>query len=157
MKNKADNPGVKIPPPLIYVLIFVVSVLIEKAVPISFASLRSTTFRYAGAVLILSGLLFMVPAVSQFIRSKNTLVPVRPANSLQTNGVYSVSRNPMYLGWLILYIGLIPIVGNWWSLIFAIIVIVAVTYLVIKPEEQYLRRRFGESYLSYTSKVRRWI
>jgi protein-S-isoprenylcysteine O-methyltransferase Ste14 len=63
----------------------------------------------------------------------------------------------MYLGLLCLYLGLIPLLGNLWTLIFVIILILVVTAAVIKPEERYLERWFGQSYAAYKLKVRRWV
>jgi protein-S-isoprenylcysteine O-methyltransferase Ste14 len=63
----------------------------------------------------------------------------------------------MYLGLVLLYTGLAFLTGNWWTLILLPFVVVVVNYFMIRPEEKYLERSFGQSYLEYRSKVRRWI
>ena len=93
----------------------------------------------------------------QFIKSKNTVVTVKPASSLQTSGIYSVSRNPMYLGLILIYLGMAFIFGNWWTLLLFPVLIVLINYLIILPEERYLIRAFGNSYSDYKNRVRRWI
>jgi protein-S-isoprenylcysteine O-methyltransferase Ste14 len=101
--------------------------------------------------------LFILPALIKFAQSKNTLVTIKPANSLQTRGIYSVTRNPMYMGLLILYCGIAMFEGNWWTIIFIPVIIIIVQAYVIRGEENYLQRAFGEEYFAYRKKVRRWI
>jgi len=110
-----------------------------------------------GIIIIITGLVFSIPALRQFIKSRNTLIPFRPAASLQTNGIYSASRNPMYTGLLFIYLGLALIFGNWWTIILFPVLVVLITYLIILPEERYLMRAFGSSFSDYKNKVRRWI
>jgi len=157
MKTKIDNPGVKIPPPLFYVATFLLSVLLQKLFFIDHFIFQSLPFQIAAVVLILISLTFSIPALLQFIKTKNTVITIKPANSLQVSGVYSISRNPMYLGLLLLYGGLVFLAGNWWTIIFMPVLIIAVTLLIILPEERYLQREFGETYSLYKEKVRRWL
>ena len=99
----------------------------------------------------------MLPAVITFLQTKNTLIPVKPATSLQATGVYSVSRNPMYLGLLLIYIGVAFWIGNWWTFIFVPFLFVLINKLIIEKEERYLERAFGAAFNDYKKKVRRWI
>jgi protein-S-isoprenylcysteine O-methyltransferase Ste14 len=158
MNNKKDNPGVFIPPPLFYVIIFLLSIVLQRSFTIKLAFIfHSTTAIILGLIFILTGLIFSIPALLQFFKSKNTIIPIKPASSLQIRGIYSVSRNPMYLGLLFTYIGLALIFGNWWTIFLIPVLILLVHYLIIIPEEKYLLRAFGNSYSEYIRKVRRWI
>lgn len=157
MKVKVDNPGVKIPPPLFYVVTFLLSILFQKFYFIDHFIFQSLPFEIAAVILILISLTFSIPALRQFIKTKNTVITIKPANSLQVSGVYSISRNPMYLGLLLLYTGLVFLAGNWWTIIFMPVLIIAVTSLIILPEERYLQREFGDTYSLYKEKVRRWL
>jgi protein-S-isoprenylcysteine O-methyltransferase Ste14 len=158
MKNIKDNPGVFVPPPLFYVLIFLISFFLQVYFTIRRAFFfHSRIANILGLIFILTGLFFAVPAVRQFFKSKTSIVPIRPASSLQTSGIYAVSRNPMYLGLLFEYLGLALIFGNWWTLFLIPVLIALIHYRVIRPEERYLSRAFGESYSEYRKKVRRWI
>ncbi len=74
-----------------------------------------------------------------------------------TGGAYRLSRNPMYTGLAVTYLGLALLFGSWWPLILWPLVIVAVRQLVIRPEERYLTQRFGQTYTDYQSRVRRWL
>jgi protein-S-isoprenylcysteine O-methyltransferase Ste14 len=155
--NTKNHPGVYVPPPLIYVAFFLLSFLLQSRLPLDTAALHTVTTRIIGGVLIAMYLLFFITSIGQFIHSKNTLVPIKPANSLETSGIYSFTRNPMYLSLVCLYSGLAIFFGNWWTLIFLPLVIVVVQLYVIKKEEQYLQQAFGSNYDDYKRRVRRWI
>jgi protein-S-isoprenylcysteine O-methyltransferase Ste14 len=157
MENKKEHPGIYIPPPLLYVAIFFLAVLIQKFVPLNEAFFYTLTSKIIGFSIILIGLFFNFPALRQFFETKNSLVTIKPANSLQTTGIYSVSRNPMYISLLLFYIGLSFIVGNWWNFILLPVLLLIVQEYVIKREEKYLDGRFGQQYSDYKTKVRRWI
>ena len=155
--KKKDNPGIFIPPPLIYAAIFFLSILMQKIIPINNSFFDSRNATIAGIVLIAIALLFILPALIKFVQSKNTLVTIKSTTSLQTKGIYSLTRNPMYMGLLILYSGIAMLEGNWWTFIFIPLIIIIVQSYVIRGEENYLQRAFGEEYNAYRKKVRRWI
>ena len=155
--EKKDNPGVFIPPPLVYILIFFLSIFIQKLLPIDSAFFSSFASHLIGIFFIVIGLFFIFPPLLQFKKTNNTLITVKPANSLQTTGIYSISRNPMYLSLLLIYTGLAFLLGNWWTIVFILPIIAIITYFIIRPEEKYLERAFGITYLDYKKKVRRWL
>ena len=157
MKSKIDTPGIYIPPPLIYIAIFFAAVPVQRFLPLDRTFFDTTTSKIIGLIVFLVGLVFIFPALQRFFRTKNTLVTIRPANSLQTTGIYAVSRNPMYIGLLLFYIGLSFIVGNWWNLVLLPFLVLIIQEYVIKREEKYLGRRFGQSYSDYRAKVARWF
>lgn len=150
-----DHPGVYIPPPLIYACSFFVSIVLQKLMPINSGWLSGK--QIVGWIFIAGYLLLFLPAMIGFIRSKNTLVTIRPASSLETSGIYSFSRNPMYLSLLFLYCGIAFFKGNSWTFLLIPFLILAVQYYVISKEEKYLLRTFGNEYVHYRKKVRRWI
>jgi protein-S-isoprenylcysteine O-methyltransferase Ste14 len=158
MDNKKDNPGVFIPPPLFYICIFLLSFVLQRLYSIKQAFFfHSLIAIILGVIFILTSLIFSIPALLQFFKSKNTIVPIKPASSLQVSGIYSISRNPMYLGLLLLYIGMALIFGNWWTVFLIPVLVLLVHFLIIIREEKYLLRAFGSSYSEYIRKVRRWI
>ncbi|HZK64077.1 MAG TPA: isoprenylcysteine carboxylmethyltransferase family protein [Puia sp.] len=157
MKNAKNNPGVFIPPPLFYAALFFLSILLNRYFPISHDFFQTPVLHIGGAIIIVLGHIMTVPALRQFFKTKNTLITVKPATSLQTDGIYSVSRNPMYLGLLFIYLGFALIFGNWWTIILLPVLFILVNYLIILPEEKYLIRAFGNSYSDYKKTVRRWI
>lgn len=157
MENKKDHPGIYIPPPLFYAITFLASVFIQKLVPIHKEFFYTLISKIIGSIIIVTGLFFNFPALHQFFKTKNTVVTIKPANSLQTSGIYSVTRNPMYISLILFYTGLSFIIGNWWNFILLLLLFLVVQEYIIKREEQYLQRRFGQEYLDYKSKVRRWL
>ncbi|MDP4211288.1 MAG: isoprenylcysteine carboxylmethyltransferase family protein [Bacteroidota bacterium] len=157
MKNTKNSPGVFIPPPLFYVSLFLFSLLLQRYYPVSRGFFQTSIAHLGGSVIIAFGLMTTAPALRQFFKTKNTLITVKPATSLQTNGIYSVSRNPMYLGLLFVYLGVALIFGNWWTIILLPLLFVLINYFIILQEEKYLLKAFGASYSDYKKKVRRWL
>ena len=155
--QKTDHPGVYIPPPLIYVAFFFLSVALQKAMPLNSLFLQTAVAATAGRVLLIAGILVLLPALWKFLVSNNTLITIKPAHSLQTAGIYAFTRNPMYLGLLLLYSGIGFFKGNWWTFIVIPLLIITVQVYIISKEEHYLQRAFGNEYLQYKKKVRRWV
>ena len=152
-----DHPGVYVPPPIIYALIFIAGLVLQKKFSLNSFFFFSLPAKIAGTSFIIVALFFLVNSLRQFINSRNTVVTIKPAASLQTTGIYSITRNPMYAGLVCVYISLGFLIGNWWNLILLPLLILIVQEYVIKREEKYLERRFGQPYFDYKAKVRRWI
>jgi protein-S-isoprenylcysteine O-methyltransferase Ste14 len=157
MENKKDSPRVYIPPPLFYVLCFIAAIKLQQWMPINDNIFHWQISKMAGMACILTAFFFLVRSLRQFILTRNTLVTMLPAKSLETGGIYSITRNPMYTGLFIVYIGLSCLIGNWWNFIFLPFLFIIVQEYIIKREEKYLERRFGAEYLTYKSAVRRWL
>ncbi len=157
METKKDSPGVYIPPPLFYVVIFLIALFLQKKVAINDFVFHSQIIRIVGISLFVISLFFLVTSLRKFFLSKNTLILIKPASSLQTNGIYNISRNPMYVGLAIVYLGITCFIGNWWNIILFPLLLLIVQEYIINREEKYLIRRFGQDYLDYKSKVRRWL
>ncbi len=145
----------KIPPPILalvmIVLIYLSSFFIE-----------STTFNYKGSLsvlLLILGLACAIPSFKLFARYKTTISPLKPSDTtvLVTEGMYRYSRNPMYLGLLLLTISSTIWFGTWFGIIINILFIFLINFLQIIPEEEALLEIFGEEYEEYKKNVRRWI
>ncbi len=157
MENEKDSPRVYIPPPLFYVVIFLLARFIQKKVWIDDSLFHLPITKACGILCLIISLFFLVRSLRQFLQSKNTLILIKPASSLQQNGIYNISRNPMYVGLLIVYFGITCLIGNWWNIILFPLLFLIVQEYIIKKEESYLERAFGEEYLEYKNKVRRWL
>lgn len=110
-----------------------------------------------GAFLIITGLAFVVLARRELARHGQPTDPGLATSKLVTSGVFSVSRNPLYLGGICLLAGLALALNLPWSLILLFPAIVACRSLLIAPEERYLAAKFGAEYTQYTASVRRWL
>jgi protein-S-isoprenylcysteine O-methyltransferase Ste14 len=144
-----------IPPPLYYAAGLAGGMAINAVVALPLGGRSATAV--AGAVGATLGLAMAFAGVAAVIRHRTTIVPHHRVATLLTGGAYRLSRNPMYTGLAIAYLGLALLFGSWWPLVLWPLVIVAVRQLVIRPEEQYLTQRFGQTYTDYQSRVRRWL
>ena len=110
-----------------------------------------------GILFFLLAVYYIARSMNQFIQTKNTIIPNKPAESLQTTGIYHSTRNPMYLGLVMVYLGLSCLIGNWWNIILLPLLLLIIQEYIIKKEEKYLVRKFGQEYIDYSRQVRRWL
>jgi len=152
-----DNPGVYIPPPLLYAAIFIGAVLIQKKVDLDNSLFKTRFILFTSLVFFVPAIFFIVRSLTQFVRTRNTVMTIKAAESLQITGIYQISRNPMYLGLVFIYLGLTCLIGNWWNIILLPLLLFIIQEYVIRREEKYLERKFGEDYIRYKQEVRRWL
>lgn len=152
-----DHPGVYIPPPLLYAAVFMLAVFLQHTFSINNYLFELKGTKFAGILFLIAAVFFIFRSLGQFIRTKNTVMTIRPANTLQTTGIYKITRNPMYQGLVFVYIGLTCIAGNWWNVILLPLLLFIIQQYVIKREESYLTRHFGNIYTDYKARVRRWL
>lgn len=114
---------------------------------------------WVGGAVILSGLLLDLVSVAGFIRARTTVTPLAPekASALVTTGFYRFTRNPMYLGMLMILIGITIAMGAPFGPVAAMAFAAYITHFQIKPEEERLDALFGEAYAQYRRSVRRWL
>ena len=111
----------------------------------------------AGGVLILLGLVLLVVAGGLFQKAGTNLIPFKPVTALVTTGVYSYTRNPMYLGMASVLLGLAITVGASTALVVAPVFMIIIELRFIRPEEEMLRGVFPEEFPAYCQRVRRWL
>ncbi|MCB0201121.1 MAG: isoprenylcysteine carboxylmethyltransferase family protein [Anaerolineae bacterium] len=110
-----------------------------------------------GAVLIALGLTLIVLARRELAQHGQPTDPGLPTSKLVTRGIFSVSRNPIYLGGVCLLAGIALALNLLWSLVLLLPAIVACHYLLITPEERYLAAKFDTEYAKYAAAVHRWF
>ena len=142
------------PPPLIYLVPLGLGLLLHRRYPLEAPGQRVAAV--VGLAFILSAAV-VLPALLAFRRAATRPEPWRPATALVTDGPYRLSRNPMYLGFTLLYLGIALRSGSLWPLLFLPLVLVTMHFGVIVREEAYLERRFGEAYREYRRRVKRWL
>jgi protein-S-isoprenylcysteine O-methyltransferase Ste14 len=154
----ADNAGIRIFPPFIYAGAFVIGYAVHRFVPVHLwpnavpAAARVVAWGLLGAWLGLGG-----SAVFLFRRAGTTPNPTKPTTAIVMHGPYRFTRNPMYLGLIALYLGLVVFLNSLWPLVLLPAVVVMVQRHVIAREEAYLAAKFGDAYRAYTERVRRWL
>ena len=111
---------------------------------------------FVGAAFIVAGISLVVWAVKTLFKS-NVDPRFKPVGGIVQSGPFGYTRNPMYVSFTLIYLGILTAVNALWPLLFLPIVIAVLYYGVIKREERYLTSRFGEEYRKYCARVRRWL
>ena len=146
---------IKIPPPILVLILITSNYFSQNRLEIIYLP-----YKYSTSVLILLvGSLILINPVFKFIKSKTTVNPVKfkKVNKLVTSGIYKYSRNPMYLGMILIIISTSIFYLNYYSVVTPFIFYFWINRFQIKREEIFLKEKFGKEYLSYMSKSRRWI
>lgn len=117
----------------------------------------SLTWQIAGGVLIVAGMLLLVSANGLFVRAGTDVIPFKDVSSLVTSGVYRFSRNPMYLGMVLVLLGCAVTVGAASALPIPLLFAIIVELRFIRPEERMLQGLFPAEYPAYCARVRRWL
>lgn len=122
--------------------------------------LESTTSEWLGVLLAVTGIAIAFAGLREFSKANTTVDPVKieEASAVVTSGIYRVTRNPMYLGLSLMSIGWGLRLGTLVGMVAGTgLLVAALTYLQIKPEERALTAAFGSDYTDYTDSVRRWL
>lgn len=150
-----DHADVRILPPLLAAIHLGAALLLGWLVPLPSAAPR--WILVLGWVISLAGLALGFIALRELVRAGTSPEPHAPTTRLVSSGIYRLSRNPIYLGYLCLTIGIPLIFGSLWGIIAGFIQKFLFEYLIIRYEEAYLARKFGQQYLAYVARVRRWL
>ena len=145
------------PPPLVaLILAFAMWLLHRQTAGLAVAFPFQVHF---AAVLAIIGLALDLNALRRFLKARTTISPFRPNRTerLVTGGVYRLTRNPMYLGMLLLLSAWAVWLGNPLNLAALAAYVAFITQFQIKPEERALAKKFGQPYLDYCARVRRWL
>jgi protein-S-isoprenylcysteine O-methyltransferase Ste14 len=147
----------RIPPPILMLLAAGLMWVLDHWMPL--AQWIAPPLNLLGALVVVAGIAIDVAAFVRFRNAETTVNPLYPskASRLVTDGVFRVSRNPMYLGLLLLLIGWGIWLGSASPWLVPPLFVIVLTVVQIIPEEQALSRNFGEEYVSYRRSVARWI
>mgnify|MGYP001290029523 CR=1 FL=1 len=145
----------KVPPPLVVLILIVSSYFSSKNIDLIYLPFQTLI-----SIFILSvGILILINPVLKFKKSKTTINPIKfkKVNKLVTSGIYKYTRNPMYLGLLMIVISSSIFYLNIYSILTPLFFYLWINRFQIKREEIFLTEKFGKEYLSYKNKTRRWI
>jgi protein-S-isoprenylcysteine O-methyltransferase Ste14 len=134
-----------------------VALLLGRMHPLAWPGLDDTGARVVGYAFGLAGLALTVWGLLTLYRANTNILPHKAADRLITEGAFRFRRNPIYLGEVLMLLGLAQVTGNIWFAVMAPIFAVAILQLAILPEERHLEARFGEEYLDYKARTRRWF
>lgn len=137
---------------------FLISIAIQFVVPFSLPQgiLRQVLIP-VGTALIIVGIGFIVLARRELAQYNQPTDPGFPTSKVVNTGVFSISRNPLYLGIINTFIGIALAFNFFWVLVLLIPAIILCHSVLVVPEERYLRSKFGREYLLYASSVNRWL
>jgi protein-S-isoprenylcysteine O-methyltransferase Ste14 len=143
---------------IIFGIPFLVAIGLQLAVPFKIHyGYLAPLIVFVGFILLISGVFLIMLARREFAKGGQPTDPGRPTTRMITTGVFSISRNPIYLGAVCFLAGISLAFNLPWGLIFLVPSMIACHYVLITPEERYLRAKFGEEYYEYATMVRRWI
>jgi len=145
----------RILPPVWLLITLVMQYVAHRLVPL--AELVPAPWNYSGLVVMAFGLFMSATAANLFRRAKTPVIPFEKSTALVMNGWFRYTRNPMYLGMVLGCVGLAIVLGSLgaWLPIPEFILILRLRF--IRGEEAFLEGIFGEEYLRYKAKVRRWL
>ena len=155
MSNQQDYASVKIHPPILLLIHIGVAWLLGKFITLPIVV--SPLFKNIGLGLAGIGFLLGLLALYAFTKARTTVNPHGSVRTIVSSGVYRFTRNPIYLGMTFMLIGFPLAFGNVWGIPLVLAFIPLMNKLVIRHEEAYLEKKFGEAYTGYKSRVRRWL
>ena len=145
----------KIPPPIIALICIVINYLSTYLInPIKFPNIE-----IIGGLILFLGVATAVLAILLFKKEKTTVNPMKPeeTTTLVTTGVFSITRNPMYLGLFFFTSSTVLFFGSWFGILILMFFVWFITKFQIIPEEEAMEKLFGNKYDEYRQNVRRWI
>ena len=155
-----DTPGVIAPPPLIFGVPLVLGIVFHKTVgglDVPLRYLDWPTRAFGGAGIVIAGAALIVTALLAFRRADTPPEPWKATRALTLRGPYRLTRNPMYFGMALIYLGITLIAGCLLLLGVLVPILVVIDRFVIVREEAYLSQKFGEPYRHYLAASRRWL
>jgi protein-S-isoprenylcysteine O-methyltransferase Ste14 len=155
LSPEEDRARVPIAPPLLFVLPLLAAALVEWLYPTTFA--QGPVRWIAGSFFFLFGVWLNVAGFRTQRRAGTDPIPFNPTTRIVSHGLYRFTRNPMYIGFAFWTLGLAVLIDSVWMLVALPVGLVLIDLLVVRREEAYLERKFGDEYLQYKKAVRRWL
>lgn len=155
MTESADRPGIVAPPPVLYLGALAAAFLLRWFWPLRFWDREAAV--WVGIALVLVGLVIGVWGRQTMVRAGTNVDPRRPATAVVTSGPFRFSRNPLYVGLTLIYLGITTALDTAWGLVLVVPLLVVMHQGVVRREERYLERKFGDGYRQYRAAVRRYL
>ena len=154
----SDHAEVAIKPPFLFLGALALGCLLSLVLPIGprLASPNGLALG-VGVIFAAIGLALAILSIRRFRLAGTSVVPGEPSTALVVEGPYRFTRNPIYIGFVLLYFGLAIILTSLWVLVLLIPVLIVLQRGVVEREETYLKRQFGDAYRKYQGRVPRWL
>jgi protein-S-isoprenylcysteine O-methyltransferase Ste14 len=156
--DDTGTAGVIARPPLIFLAALLLGFVWDRLLPLRFPVPGiDLVYWIIGGSLILIGLALAVAGVRNFSRAGTPVPGNKPTRALVTTGIHGWTRNPIYIGMFLVYVGIGVAAQSPWVLMITLPLAITIRYGVVAREEAYLERRFGNAYRDYMARVRRWL
>ena len=153
--DPSDKPNVLVLPPLLYVAALAAGLLVHWVAP--HLILTSSTHYWAGGILVALGVAIAVWGRVLMARAGTNVNPFQPTTAIVTTGPFRFSRNPLYVGLTLTYLGGALLTNSLWVLALLAPVLLIMHFGVVRREERYLEMKFGDAYRAYRARVRRYV
>lgn len=151
----SDQSNIRVPAPILTIFHLILAILLRRLMPLPIP--MPVFVQWLGLGLAALGFLLGFLALTEFRRARAAIDSKSPTAGFVTSGIYQYTRNPVYLGFVFMLIGLALNMGTYWGVVLAWPLMVFMNNLVIKPEEISLEKKYKDQYIDYKSKVRRWL
>ena len=155
--NDTATAGVIARPPLLFLGALLLGIAADRLLPSPFAVPGWGVRWIVASSLILVGVALALAAIRNFSRVATPVPTNMPTRALVTTGIHGWTRNPIYVGFFLVYLGIGVAARSAWVLILVLPLAITIRYGVVAREEAYLERRFGDAYRDYKTRVRRWL
>ncbi len=155
IENDKKGAAVKFPPILIFLLVIIIAYGVHYISPKGLGG--ASGLKYIGILLVICGIAVVSLAIIYFRHAKTNIEPWKPTTQIISTGIYGYSRNPIYLALCLIHIGIAVFLNSLWILVSFIVTAILLYHFAINKEERYLEAKFGEDYIQYKNKVRRWL
>lgn len=144
-------------PPVLLIALIAAASLATRAWPLPWPGMNDSPAHWIGVGFGVAGVALIVWSIRTLAKNGTTFHPAGTSSALVTSGPFARFRNPIYIGDALVLLGTAEITKSIWFVGAALIFAILVTILQIIPEERHLERQFGDAYLEYKARSRRWI
>jgi protein-S-isoprenylcysteine O-methyltransferase Ste14 len=151
-KDHADVLG---RPPLLFAASLALALVLQRFWPSPLFDAPSIV--WAGIFLLTADVGLVIWGRRSLLAANTAVDPSRPTSTIVTSGPFRFSRNPLYVGLTLIYLDLTLIANSWWGVVLLCPLLVVMHFGVVRREERYLERKFGDRYRRYRSSVPRYL
>lgn len=157
-ENDTGTAGAIARPPFLFLGALLLGLALDRLLPLPLPLPEAAPARWLIAgILIIAGVAVAASGIRNFSSAATPVQGYKPTRVLVTAGIHGWSRNPIYVGMFMLYLGIGMATASPWALILTLPLAITIRYGVVAREEAYLERRFGGAYRDYRARVRRWL
>jgi protein-S-isoprenylcysteine O-methyltransferase Ste14 len=156
MCQDTDTSNAVVRPPVAWILAIVAGIAVDRLYPLRFVP-ASVPGAWVGGTIFAIALALAIWAIVTIRKAGTRVETYKPTTTIVVNGPYRFTRNPIYLGMVLGQIGLAIALDSLWLLATLVLFYLVIRYGVVAREEAYLEQKFGDVYVGYKARVRRWL